>query len=175
MMNRKSKDWLHRSILYEDKGMTLVEILVVLALFTVVFAISSISLSGLIPKTNLSEYQQMFVSDLKRQQMQAMQGNYSNLDEALPQGVYLGDDQYVLFQGDTFQASDSANVVATLPQDVRFREVTIPDRQIIFLPLSGEVMNYQSDLDTFSLENSTTGDRVDFEINQLGAMHAQKN
>ncbi len=158
-----------------SRGMTLVEILVVLSLFVVVFALSGISLSGLIPRTNINEYQQTIVSDMRRQQMQAMQGSYTNVGEVLPHGVYLDDDQYILFQGDTFNVSDSANIVVSLPQDLSFSSVTLPQREIIFSPVSGEVVNYNSDLDTFVMVNISTGDQINFEINQLGVIHAQKN
>lgn len=151
-------------------GMTLVELLVVMSLFVVVFAFSSVSLSGLIPKTNTQEYTETLISDFKRQQMQAIQGRVSSGGSSSPYGIYLNGAEYILFEGSSYNSAESTNIVTSLPLDMQFINVTLPAQQIVFQPVSGEIQDYDQNNDTFTLQNTNNGLEVQFEINQLGVL-----
>ena len=53
-------------------GFTLIELIIVVAIFTTLLGISTISLSNLIPRTSFVTSQQSLLSDLKTQQLNAM-------------------------------------------------------------------------------------------------------
>lgn len=147
-------------------GFTLVEMMVTLALFVIVFAISNVSLSGLIAKHSSQEFAESFISEARRQQMRAISGEVSPEDSS-NFGIKYNDTNYVLFSG-TYSDASPNNITVQLPTDIQFTNITFPNSQLQFEGLSGEVLNYASESASVVVQNTTTNETTTLRINQLG-------
>ncbi|PIR61404.1 MAG: hypothetical protein COY81_05455 [Candidatus Pacebacteria bacterium CG_4_10_14_0_8_um_filter_43_12] len=150
-------------------GFTLVELLLVLGLFTIIFALSNISLTGLIAKTSTQEFTQTVISDLRRQQNRAMTGDAAG-GMAQAYGVRFETISYILFAGDTYNPLASDNILVQLPVDLQFQTINLPQQQVIFSQQSGEVFSYASETDTLILRNTTNNESVTIKFNSLGVI-----
>jgi len=156
----------HNTIRPASSGFTIVELMVVVSLFALIFAFTQINLTGLIAETNLQEQTQAVVSDLRRQQQGAMNGSAQPNSVLQPYGVYFDDTSYWVFSGAAFDPATAFEV--KLEETLRFSDVRFAQNSLLFEPLSGEVQNYDPNLDEFEIENTASGERIRVEINALG-------
>lgn len=152
-----------------NQGFTLVELLVVLTMFVIVFALSNVSLSGLIANNSTQEFAETFVSDVNRQQNQAMTGEAAS-GSATAYGIKFDTTAYTLFSGSTYMPAKSGNVVVDLPKDLRFEAISFPQQQVIFAEDSGEVEGYVATSSSVMVRNTTTNTTQTFQVNKLGVL-----
>ncbi|HJY98252.1 MAG TPA: type II secretion system protein [Patescibacteria group bacterium] len=148
---------------YFQKGFTLIELIVSLAILGVIFAISSIVLSTIIPKTSQSNAYDLLISDIKSQQTLAMStdSNY---------GIYFEGGSYTLFKGDDFNLGTEKFTV-TLDATVTFTDINFPGNTIVFLAGSGDVSGYVSGSDNLNITNAQIGQVKVVRINEYGATY----
>ena len=154
-----------------SSGFTLVEMMVVLGIFLMVFTLSNVSLSGLIAKHSTQEFAEVFVSEARRQQMRAISGELSP-EGNTSYGIKYNSNSYVLFSG-TFVDGSANNYVVDLPPDLQFTNVTFPNSQLAFEKLSGEVINFATESASVTILNTTTNQATQLDINQLGVITVQ--
>lgn len=152
-----------------SRGFTLVELLIVLGLFTVVFALTNISLSSMIARSNSQEFAQTLMSDLSRQQSRAMTGETA-AGSAASYGVQLEPTHYTLFEGSVFSVDSPTNTVVTLPSDLVFESIALPQQQLVFSEDSGEVAEFEQTQSSWVLRNTTTNTSQTFQVNKLGVL-----
>lgn len=155
-----------------EQGFTLVELLLVLGLFTIIFALSNISLTGLIAKTSTQEFTQTLISDLRRQQNRAMTGETAG-GSAQAYGVHFEPTSYTLFSGDSFNPAATDSIFVQLPTDLQFQSINLPGQQIVFSQHNGDVAGYASDASTVTLHNTTDNAVVTLTFNALGVITTQ--
>lgn len=147
-----------------QNAFTLVELLVSIGVLAVIFAISSIVLSTVIPSTSQSTANDVLISDIKSQQSLAM----SN-DSAY--GIHFETNSYTLFRGLSYNPNDSSNFVVNLDPTVRFANVTWPGNVLLFGAGTGDVSGYVVGSDSFDLTNSQTNKITTIKLNQYGATY----
>jgi prepilin-type N-terminal cleavage/methylation domain-containing protein len=153
----------------QRNGFTLVELLVVLGLFLIVFTMSNVSLSGLIAKNSSSEFSETFVSDLNRQQSRAMTGDIAS-GSATAYGIKFAPTTYTLFSGTSHSTPSASNVVIQLPKDLKFENISFPQQQLVFAEGSGEVVGYVASASSVQLRNTTTKAVQTILANPLGVI-----
>lgn len=147
-----------------QKGFTLVELLVSMGILAVIFAISTINLSNIIPSTSQTTTLDILISDIRAQQTQAMTTDSSF-------GVHFEGTSYTLFKGTTYSSLDPANFVVNLDPTVTITNILFPGNQIVFSPGSGNVAGYVLGSDSISLTNSGGAGTKQLKINQYGATY----
>lgn len=116
-------------------GFSLIEILVVIAILSVVLGIGSIYGFSAIPQSGIISERDSLAAFLISTRGKAL----ANVDEE-PHGLRITPDSFIIFEGDTFNASDPDNQTID-----RTSEVTIEDDSsnttfdVIFKQLSGDV------------------------------------
>jgi prepilin-type N-terminal cleavage/methylation domain-containing protein len=120
-----------------DKGFTLFEIIVVIALIAGLFAVGSFVDLSMINRNLLSTEEATLVSVLQKAQNEAM----NNID-AKPHGVHIDINAYTLFEGTTYSSSSTTNEVINrnskiVVSGINDTAFTLP-YDIVFEQLSGE-------------------------------------
>lgn len=135
------------------KGFTLVELLLVMGIFAILAAFTTINLIQPQTKSSLDSTINMLIADLKQQQVEAMIG------EAASQfGIQFNPDSYTILKDDFTVSLDN-----TLSLSNNF-----PSSQIKFNKRSGEVENTGSITITDSGGNAKT-----INVNKLGVVNIQ--
>lgn len=153
-----------------QQGFTLVEISVVVGLVLSLLALSSLNLTGLIPKASTRSTFKSLAADIKSQQLKAMSGSTAGGSEPAPQGVHFDNNSYVLFSGGVYSQGDSNNIVVELENGAIFSNVDLPDDSIIFVEGSGEVSGFDSDHNSVSVSTGAGSDPITIEVNQYGVL-----
>lgn len=151
-------------------GFTLIEMIVVIGLFITLFAISTISLTNLIPKANFVTTHQSILSDIKSQQLKAMTGSTSGTGNGSAYGIFLENDKYTLFTGLTYSASSTDNYTIELSNGLSLTEITFPLNSIVFSQGNGEIPGFSELTSSFKLINSSTTEEYIFNLNKLGVV-----
>jgi prepilin-type N-terminal cleavage/methylation domain-containing protein len=150
------------------QAFTLIEIIVVLGVVAILLALSSINLlTGQRKVAKIGVIEQL-VADIKSQQLKAMTGQ----DSGSSFGVHLNENNYILFTGSTFSATDSSNFVVNLDNKI-ILNTTFPNSNILFTPVSGEITGYVIGSDSFSVIDSTDNTSRQLHVNRYGVVDVQ--
>lgn len=151
-----------------NKGVTLIELMIVLSIFTLLVGLVTVNLSNIYSSSSLEVISDVLVNDLKSQQIKAMLGDTEGRVSPDAYGIYFEPARYILFHGISFSPSDSANFPINLEGSLQFININFPSSSAIFLPLSGEMFGYASGQDTVTIQDTSTGEQKTFQINRLG-------
>ncbi len=148
-------------------GFTLVELLVVMAISIVLFGLISINLGQTQTSSSLASVTDTLLSDIKRQQLDAMAGSVGSASSQQPQGIYVQSSSYTLFAGSSYSASDGNNFVVNAPTNVTFG-TSFGSSQVVFGKGSGEVQGFSGTNNTITV--TTTGGTRTITVGRLGAV-----
>lgn len=106
------------------KGFTLIEIVIVMAIFAMIITLSSVSLLTSQRQSLVSSTVDTFIADARHQQVRAMTSD-SNGNSF---GIYFSSDgkSYTLFTGTSYTAGDSSNYQVTIPSSVSISAALLP-------------------------------------------------
>ncbi|MCB9812973.1 MAG: prepilin-type N-terminal cleavage/methylation domain-containing protein [Pseudomonadales bacterium] len=152
-----------------NAGFTLIELIVVIAVFSILFSISSISLSGLIPKANFVTHYESLLSDIKGQQLRSMIGDTNGSGDGSAYGIYFESNQYTLFTGPAYNPVATDNYVIELSPGINITENVLPSSSVVFLQNSGEISGFNILTSSFKL-TSDSGDEKLINFNALGVV-----
>lgn len=144
------------------QGFTLIELLISIGILVVLFAIVTINLSTLPSNTLEAANRDTLINDIRAQQTLAMA-------DGVNYGIHFEDNSYTLFKGDSYTVGSAGNFVVNLDTGIRFTNITLPNSSIVFSAGSGDVVNYSSISDSFTIDNQTTGKTFEIRINKYGA------
>ncbi len=155
-----------RSLPRTISGFTLIELLLAMAIAAVLFGIGSIVLSNLIPKANLNSISEVFVAELRQQQLKAMVGEKNENDQADEFGIYIEQTRYTLFQGSTYDANAASNSVVNMPAAIQLS--ANPSQTFAFERGTGEILNFVPTAHTITLSDTLTGQSITHSFNRYG-------
>lgn len=151
-------------------GFTLIELIIVIGIFVTLFGISTISLTGLIPRANFVTNYQSILSDLKSQQHKAMVGDTNGAGDGSAYGIYLESNQYTLFAGPAYNPSATDNFTIQLSPGLSLTEINFPSNSIVFLQNNGEVAGFNELTSSFKLISTNTSEEKLIDLNWLGVV-----
>ena len=140
-------------------GFTIIELLVVMGIFAIMFGFASINLLRPQTQATLDTIVTTLVSDLKEQQIRAMTG-----DGPSAYGVYFEPSRYPLFTGPIYSASAADNFSVNMEEGITIS----PTTSVVFAQRSGETTTT-----TFTITNTNSGEQKTITINILGAVTIQ--
>lgn len=151
-----------------NKGFTLIELVIVLSIFTLLTGLVTVNLSNIYTSSSLEAVSDVLINDLKSQQMKAMWGDTEGRISPDAYGVYFESNKYTLFHGFSYSSSDPYNFPVNLEGSLHFNTILFPASSLIFSPLSGEASGYVNGQNTVTLQDNSTGKQKTIEINRLG-------
>lgn len=152
------------------KGFTLIEILLVMAIVSSLFAISIVNLNTLQQNTYQNTSEELFLSDLKLQQLKSMTGDNNSSSSFEPFGIYFEANSYTLFRGTSYSSTNPENFAIELNPNLSFSNVEFANSQIVFEKNSGEIIGFTDGSDTITINNSITGTNAVITLNKYGVI-----
>lgn len=152
-----------------EKGVTIVELLVVMGILAIIFSFTFIGIASLRDRTVISTTITSMLSDIKQQQIKAMIGDTDGNPNRGPYGVYFADSSYTVYPGDTYSAANTKNFMVGLDPTVRI-QTTLPNNTLIFTEGSGELANFAQGQNTIIVSVSDTGEQKTITFNKYGVV-----
>lgn len=138
---------------FSQKAFTLIEIILVMIIVLSLGGFVTFDMLKSRNSASIDQTVQLLISDIKNQQFKMMSGNPNNLSLNTPYGIHFDESQYTLFQNTTYSENNATNYRVLLGSDLRFSDINLPNSEILFASLSGEIQNYNQNQNTITLEN----------------------
>lgn len=148
-------------------GFTMVELLLVMGIFAILIALGSINYFSTYNQTNVGTTSDVLVADLRSAQNKAMSGSAVSSARPTSWGIKFFSDRYVIFPGNSYQEGASDNYEVNIPSGILL-STTFPSDQVRFATGSGEILNYDSSLDTINLVSGSSSEIL--ELNLFGTI-----
>lgn len=152
-----------------QKGFSLIEIVVIIAIMSVFFVLLSINLIGAKPKASLETSITTFASDIKQQQIKAMTGATAS-GAASAFGIYVQINRYTLFNGSSYIPASPSNFIVNLDDYIQFSSINLPSSSIVFTRESGEVAGFSAGSNTLTIKNTLDATEKTITINRYGVI-----
>jgi prepilin-type N-terminal cleavage/methylation domain-containing protein len=151
-----------------NKGFTIPELLVSVAIILTIFAFAGINLLNIIPNAGLSEITQSFIADAKGQQNSAMLGESAGTTLS-DYSIKIDAASYTLFKGQTYTEGAPGNYTVKFPQNVTVT-TSFTNSILTFSALSGDIKNYSETTNqvTFTAVNFKS---ATIKFNKLGNVY----
>ncbi len=151
-------------------GFTFAELLVVMGTLAILFAFVSINIFAAQRKPALTAVVDQLITDLRQQQVKSMTGDASGESAMSNYGIYFGGQQYVLFRGSSYNASDPNNFSVDISPSMQFSSVLFPGSTILFTRGSGEVQGFAGGSDAVTIQNVTNNETKTITVNRYGTI-----
>jgi prepilin-type N-terminal cleavage/methylation domain-containing protein len=148
-----------------QSGFTLVEMLVVIAIIAVLFALSAVNLGVAQNTASVSSATDTLLSDLRSQQLLAMSGGEGSTGSQQPYGIYFQTSNYTLFGDATYNSGDPSNYTVNVGPNKL--STTFSSDQVVFEKGDGEVTGFNSGSNTVTIFDNSTSETIT--INRFGA------
>lgn len=153
----------------KNQGFSLIEIIVVMSIFSILIGIVTTNLLNSKQKASLNTSTTLLVADITNQQLNAMMGE-NEVGSITNKGIYFEPTRYILFKGDQYSATDSSNFVVTLDEPQQFANITFPNATLLFASISGEVINFATATSTIGFKNVVSNEQKTLQINRYGVI-----
>jgi len=148
----------------QAQGFTLIELLIVVSIIITITAFTMPVFINLGQKRDLSGYQRQIQATIEEARDKTIHENQAY-------GVYFTASSFTFFEGEEFQGS--ANQLQTnLPQNLTIAPIQLPNSQMVFLPIDGQVKDYDQNNDQITVSNSV-GEATTLTINRLGVINSE--
>jgi prepilin-type N-terminal cleavage/methylation domain-containing protein len=152
-----------------NRGFTIVEVIIVLGILSLLFAIATLSILNIRVLTTNNTSITVVVSDLKNQQVKAMSGDTEGRGVPDNYGMKILSDKYILFHGSSYNPSDSTNFSVPVDTGNQFSS-TFPNTSVVFASSSGELVGFVQGQDTITISNINTGQSKTVRLNKYGTV-----
>lgn len=150
-------------------GFTLVELMVTIAIFSMLVGVGAFSLIGAQHQSELASDLNTFLSDVKDQQVKAMTGDTDGESSSQKYGIYFSTNGYTLFTGSSYNPAATSNYVVTFPTGIELQTINLPGSTLIFNG-DGTIDGYSSTQNSVTLVNTNSSDQKTVNFNKLGVI-----
>lgn len=152
------------------KGFTQVELLLVVGILAVLLSLGTVIFSNFARQDQLMVEARKIESLLNEARMKTVAG--FSLGEAQSQnfGVYFQVNQIVLFSGSSYDSLNPKNQIFTLPTELEIKSISLPSGSIVFEKISGEVLNFDPNLNSLILNDQKSDQEKRISVQQLGTV-----
>lgn len=148
-----------------SRGFTFTELVIVLAIFATLLSVITVSLIGIKQRSALNTSIDIFINDMRQQQLKAMIGDKESSSTTDTYGIHFATNSYVLFKGSVYDANDSQNFTINLGDNIQFVG-SLPN--LIFERVNGELGSSGS----IPFKDMTTNSQKALQYNKFGIITA---
>lgn len=159
--------------LLTNKGFTLIEVAIVMALFAIMAGLIATNLIRPQAQASLNSTYPTIYADIKSQQVNAMAGSTRGETSSQDFGVYFDVNSYTIFTGTSYIPGESGNLTVELASGLEFSNITLPASQVVFTSNTGVFSGYIPAQDSVTLTHNTTNESLTFTINKYGGIDIQ--
>jgi prepilin-type N-terminal cleavage/methylation domain-containing protein len=152
----------------KKNGFTIPELIISMTIFGILIGFIAINLIGLQRRTSLTTIVDTLVTDMKNQQTKAMIGDTEGRSVPDNYGIYIGNDRYILFHGNSYVPNDPANFIIELDGNQEFTDILVPQSTILFASRSGEMVGFIPGSNSFTIQDSENGIQKTIFVNRYG-------
>ena len=173
-----SRRIIHRNM-NGSRGFSIIELVLVIALLSIILAITTVTLFRPVAKANLDTVSTDIFSILREAQNKAINTDTSGDVQSNDYGIHFETNSYTLFKGTAYNAGDSSNFkVDTTSNIVLSPTLPCPSppgdcNNIVFQRVSGEVLAYDDVNNTVCVSETSTNKQTLLIINFLGVVTEQ--
>lgn len=150
------------------RGFTVIELVLGITIFVILLGIITFNLNTARTHATISSTVETLLVDLSQQQLKAMIGDTEGRTTSDTYGIYFDTDSYILFHG-TYASSEPSNFSINLPETQQITTEFL-NSQIIFDRGSGEIVGYDEDNDTITVQDTQSGEQRVLELNRYGVV-----
>jgi len=156
-----------------QKGFTLIEILLVMTVLGVLIAVSTQIVQFNLPHIVLDTVTQQVISDIKNQQMVAISGVTPQNGTYVDYSIRFEEHRYIMYPGLVYQENNPENTIVLLDNGYVFSDITFASGELSFSRLSGDIRNYSSEQNTFKIVFTQNNERRLVTINKRGVLSVE--
>jgi prepilin-type N-terminal cleavage/methylation domain-containing protein len=135
------------------RGVTLLELLMVIGILSILFTVSTMSFSGIVGRSGLDATAAQIKSTLQKAQQNAQNGKNG--------GVYFGtDSSYTYFWTTSYVEGELTNEIVNLPSGYRISSNTFPADTAIFNHVTGWLSGYVDPAEVVLTDTGNGASRV---------------
>lgn len=169
---KKNLDYFYRhfsfpiSHLSSPKGFTLIEFMLVMSIFGILVTLATVNLFSFQHKSQISSTINIFMADLKGQQIKAMAGDTSGDPEVENYGINFDPTnfEYILYKGN-YSAANTANFAVEFPDSIEMTTSAV-NSQLVFEKGTGEI----GGATTVTLRDTVNNDQKVIQLNRYGVV-----
>jgi len=154
-------------------GFTLVEVSLVLAIFTILISLTTVNFIRPTKEANFSKIKEELLATIREAQGKSIAGFSTNGTSGENFGIHFEQNSYTLFRGTTFVETDTWNFKITLPTNLEFPVIGLPTPDLVFGKGSGEIVNFNPTQNQVTLRDKETGNLRNFIFNFFGVVNVQ--
>lgn len=155
--------------LNKRNGFSLVELLVVVASVSVLFALVSVNFLTARGRADLSTNANTLISEIHTQQIKSMTGDTEGVGDAYEYGIHFDTSSYTLFQGSYTEGAPN-NYRVELPDGIEVSVINLPQSEIIFARGDGAIVGFEDTQNSLTVRNSITGEDKSVSFNKHGVI-----
>ncbi len=171
---------IYEEIYGKPKGFTLIELILVIALFSTILILVTVNLFRPIPQTQVGVVSEDISSIINQAQSKAMNSDTAGGASSERYGVHFETDSYVLFVGSSYDSGDSKNFEVLTADNISLLP-TLPCpsppgdcNNIIFEKVSGKVVGFDELNNNICVTETSTNKTFSLEVNFVGVVNVQE-
>lgn len=153
----------------KNKGFTLLEIVIVVAVVLILSSFASINLFKFPASATVSQTVDKLAEDIKTQQIKAMVGDTEGRGTPDAYGIFFTPTSYTLFHGSAYTLNEPSNFVTSLPTGYSIA-TTLPNSLLIFNAGNGEILNFSDSQNSITVRTTTLSEQRTILLNKYGAL-----
>ena len=151
-------------------GFTLVEVLVVICIFVLLLGLPMAFFWGIGRGDALEAQAREVVAVLHEAQTNTISGRSQDGQQPTNFGIYFGTTYYDVFSGSSYSANDPKNQRNDLPSGITFSQIQLPNNEVIFAKVTGQVSNFDVNQKSLTLLENNTGKAKHITIVKVGSI-----
>lgn len=170
MITNGSKSSLYSTRRRNGAGFTVTEVVITIGIFGMILAFPMLFWWGIGRGDALSSTTQEVVGVINEAHADTVSGKSPDGAQTSSYGIHFESTYYTYFAGTSYNQSASSNVRTDLPTGVSFSQIDLPENNVIFERITGEVLGFDAASSTVAIQDTNTGQIRIITISRFGGV-----